>query len=54
MGRLHEGGIRGIRFSLNDPATAVVTLDMVEPLSARVAELGWHVQFNIDGHQIVD
>lgn len=27
---------------------------MVEPLSARVADLGWHVQFNLDGHQIVE
>jgi D-galactarolactone isomerase len=52
--RLHAGGIRGIRFSLNDPATAVVTLDMVAPLSARVAELGWHVQFNVEGDQIVE
>jgi predicted TIM-barrel fold metal-dependent hydrolase len=52
--RLDGGGVRGIRFSLNDPATAVVTFDMVEPLSARVAGLGWHVQFNLDGDQIVD
>jgi len=51
---LHEGGVRGIRFSLNDPATAVVTRDMIEPLSARVADLGWHVQFNLDGDQIVE
>src|SRR6266699_721312 len=52
--RLHDAGIRGIRFSLGDPATAVVTPDMVEPLSKRVANLGWHVQFNIDGGQIVE
>jgi D-galactarolactone isomerase len=52
--RLHDGGVRGIRFSLADPATAVVTLDMVEPLSKRVADLGWHVQFNIEGQQVVD
>lgn len=51
--RFHEAGIRGIRFSLGDPATAVVTIDMVEPLAARVAALGWHVQFNIEGEQIV-
>jgi D-galactarolactone isomerase len=25
---------------------------MVEPLSKRVADLGWHVQFNLDGDQI--
>jgi predicted TIM-barrel fold metal-dependent hydrolase len=50
---LNDGGIRGIRFTLTDPAGAVVTWDMVEPLSKRVADLGWHVQFNLDGDQIV-
>jgi predicted TIM-barrel fold metal-dependent hydrolase len=50
---LNDGGIRGIRFTLTDPAAAVVTWDMVEPLSKRVADLGWHVQFNLDGDQIV-
>jgi D-galactarolactone isomerase len=52
--RLHDAGVRGIRFSLTDAATAVVTLEMVEPLSTRVADLGWHVQFNVDGQQVVD
>jgi predicted TIM-barrel fold metal-dependent hydrolase len=52
--RFHAAGIRGIRFSLGDPATAVVTVDMVEPLATRVAALGWHVQFNIEGDQIVE
>jgi predicted TIM-barrel fold metal-dependent hydrolase len=52
--RLHDAGVRGIRFSLTDPATAVVTVDMVEPLSKRVANLGWHVQFNVEGQQIVE
>jgi D-galactarolactone isomerase len=51
---LHAAGVRGIRFSLNDPATAVVTLDMVEPLSKRIADLGWHVQFNVEGQQVVE
>ena len=36
--RLHDAGVRGIRFSLTDPAAAVVTLDMVESLSKRVAD----------------
>ena len=52
--RLHDAGVRGIRFSLADPAVAVVTLDMVEPLSKRVADLDWHVQFNVEGQQIVE
>jgi predicted TIM-barrel fold metal-dependent hydrolase len=52
--RFDKAGIRGIRFSLGDPATAVVTVDMVEPLAMRVADLGWHVQFNMPGDQIVE
>jgi predicted TIM-barrel fold metal-dependent hydrolase len=51
---LHERGIRGIRFSLGDPATAVVTPGMIEPLAKRVAALGWHIQFNMGGEQIVE
>jgi predicted TIM-barrel fold metal-dependent hydrolase len=49
---LNDAGVRGIRFSLGDPKTAVVSFDMVEPLAKRVADLGWHVQFNLDGDQI--
>jgi predicted TIM-barrel fold metal-dependent hydrolase len=49
---LNDAGIRGIRFSLTDPAIAVVTWDMVEPLSKRVADLGWHVQLALDGDLI--
>jgi predicted TIM-barrel fold metal-dependent hydrolase len=49
---LNDAGIRGIRFSLGGP-NAVVTWDMVEPLSARVNALGWHLQFNVEGDDIV-
>jgi len=48
---LNDAGIRGIRFSLGG-ANAVVTWEMVEPLSKRINELGWHVQFNLDGDDI--
>jgi D-galactarolactone isomerase len=51
--RLNAAGIRGTRFSLGDPATAVVTPDMVEPMAKRVAPLGWHLQMNMQGEQIV-
>ncbi len=50
---LDDGGVRGIRFTLFDPATAVTTFDMVEPLAHRVAELGWHVQLHWRADQIV-
>src|SRR5258706_573547 len=51
---LHEAGIRGIRFTLGDPATAVVKVDMIEPLAKRIAGMGWHVQFNVEGEQIIE
>lgn len=46
---LDKGGIRGIRCS----RSRVVSIDMVEPLVKRVADLGWHVQFNIPAEDIV-
>ncbi len=49
---LHDGGVRGIRFSLTTPATAVTTIDMIEPLSKRVAALAWHIQINMTADQI--
>jgi predicted TIM-barrel fold metal-dependent hydrolase len=50
--QLDAGGIRGIRFSLTDPANAAVTFDMIEPLARRAATLGWHVQINMTADQI--
>jgi predicted TIM-barrel fold metal-dependent hydrolase len=51
---LHEGGIRGIRFSLAALATVPPSvLDAIAPLSKRVAALGWHVQINMTADQIV-
>jgi D-galactarolactone isomerase len=51
--RLDAGGIRGIRFTVGNPQTAVVSVDMIEPLAKRIAELGWHVQLNMEAEQIV-
>jgi D-galactarolactone isomerase len=51
---LAEGGIRGIRFTQFDPATATTSIDMIEPLSKRVHALGWHVQIHMRGDQIAD
>jgi predicted dehydrogenase/predicted TIM-barrel fold metal-dependent hydrolase len=50
--RMDAGGIRGIRFTLFDPATSVTDFDMIEPLARRVADLGWHVQIHLSGEQI--
>ncbi len=52
--RLDAGGVRGLRFSVWNPADAFTTLDMVEPLAHRIAAMGWHVQIHAMGDQIVD
>ncbi len=51
---LDEGGIRGVRFSVFDPTTAATKADMIEPLSKRVNDIGWHVQIHMRADQIVD
>lgn len=53
LNRLDAAGIRGIRFSLGDPASAIVTPDMIEPLAKRIAPHNWHIQFNMSGDQII-
>jgi predicted TIM-barrel fold metal-dependent hydrolase len=54
LSAMHEGGVRGIRFTVFDPATAVTRIDMIEPLAGRMAAIGWHVQIHMRGDQIVD
>lgn len=49
--RLDRLGVRGIRFNLVQ--AGATTVDMLEPLSKRVDELGWHVQIHMLGDQIV-
>jgi predicted TIM-barrel fold metal-dependent hydrolase len=50
--RLAAAGVRGIRFNFA-MASAGASVELLEPLSARVADLGWHVQLNIKADQIV-
>src|SRR5262252_1637098 len=50
--RMHEQGARGIRFNFA-PAGAT-TPEMIEPLSKRVNELGWHIQINAPATKIIE
>ncbi|MDB5809696.1 MAG: amidohydrolase 2 [Betaproteobacteria bacterium] len=52
--RFHDAGVRGIRFSIGDPKSRVVQPEMIEPLARRIADMGWHVQFNMEAAQIVE
>lgn len=49
--RLSEDGFRGVRFNLVQ--SGATTVEMIEPLSKRVNDLGWHVQIHMKGDQIV-
>ncbi len=50
--RLHEGGIRGIRFNLAQ--VGATSPEMVEPLAARVSRMGWHLQINAPAAKIME
>ncbi len=49
--RMHDLGVRGIRFNLVQ--IGATSLEMVEPLSERVAAMGWHCQIHMSGAKIV-
>jgi predicted TIM-barrel fold metal-dependent hydrolase len=49
--RMDGLGVRGIRFNLVQ--AGATSIEMVEPLSKRVNDLGWHVQIHMLGGQIV-
>ena len=48
--RMNDLGIRGIRFNLVQ--AGATTVEMIEPLSKRVNDLGWHIQIHMKGEQI--
>jgi len=52
--RLHEGGIRGLRFSLWNAGNQVISVEMIKPLAERIAEFGWHVQIHMGAAQILE
>lgn len=52
--RLHEGGVRGLRFSVWNPSNAVVSFDDCAPLSERVKDMGWNMQLHMSARQLVE
>ncbi len=50
--RLTDLGVRGARFHLL-PGGAVGR-DQLEPVAARIAPYGWHIQLQLDGHELID
>lgn len=50
--RLHEAGVRGLRFSVWNPNNAVVSFDDCLPLSERVKDMGWNMQLHMSARQL--
>src|SRR5262249_27084908 len=50
--RMHALGVRGIRFNLAQ--AGATTPEMLEPLSKRINELGWHIQINAPAAKILE
>ncbi len=50
--QLHDGGVRGLRFSVWNPQNAVVSFEDCQPLSERVKHLGWNMQLHMSASQI--
>jgi 2-pyrone-4,6-dicarboxylate lactonase len=46
--RLHDGGIRGVRFNLLDRPRGNVKIDVLDRCVDHAAELGWSVDLHID------
>ncbi len=51
--RLHDAGIRGVRFNLLDRPRGNVTLDVLDRCVQHVAEFGWSVDLHIDSKNLL-
>jgi len=50
--RMHAAGVRGIRFNLAQ--AGATTPEMMEPLSRRINDMGWHIQINANAAKIME
>ena len=50
--RMHALGVRGIRFNLAQ--AGATTPEMMEPLSRRINDMGWHIQINAPAAKIME
>jgi 2-pyrone-4,6-dicarboxylate lactonase len=52
--RLHDGGIRGVRFNLLDRPRGNVKLDVLDRCVEHVAAFGWSVDLHIDMKNLIE
>ncbi|ANN68617.1 amidohydrolase family protein [Bordetella bronchialis] len=49
---LHEAGVRGVRFMMIPNSGGVMGWDDLAPMAARIAELGWVINLQLDGREL--
>lgn len=47
--RLHDLGVRGVRYMM---LGGVLGWETLEPMAARIAPLGWHIDLQVDGREL--
>ena len=52
--RLNDGGVKGLRFSVWNPANAVVSFEDCLPLSKRVFDFDWNMQLHMSAKQLAE
>ncbi len=52
--RLHDGGVRGVRFNLLDRPRGNVKLDVLDRCVENVAGLGWSIDLHIDTKNLLE
>ena len=50
--QLTRGGVRGARFLMGPGG--VLSWDELAPLAARIQQVGWHINLQLDGHELAD
>ena len=52
--KLHDGGVRGVRFNLLDRPQGNVRLDVLDRCVEHIAEFGWSVDLHIDTKNLLE
>jgi len=52
--RLHDGGVRGVRFNLLDRPRGNVSLDVLDRCVEHIADFGWSVDLHIDTKKLLE
>ncbi|ARP83581.1 amidohydrolase [Bordetella genomosp. 8] len=50
--RLHDLGVRGVRFMMIPNSGGVMQWDDLEPMAERIAALGWVINLQLDGREL--